>query len=205
VEDDSGLDIRIAPYPVIHLSKDRSKDILREIKALREDLDARIGRLEDAVGLSDDEVVSTDAGVPVAGASVQETEVSESGGLAPPKVISTAPIPGTASLPAMGVATPRNLSVVVRPLLDLSLARAVESSLGDTDGIENVRLTSLSGDSAVIDAQVSPGVSVISALRQKLPFAFDVTDSTDSSVTIELARPVDVEPGPGSGIGGVGT
>jgi hypothetical protein len=78
---------------------------------------------------------------------------------------------------------------VVRPLLDLSLARAVESSLSETAGIESARLTSLSGDSAVIDTMVSPGVSVISTLRQSLPVAFDVTDSSENSVTIELARP----------------
>jgi hypothetical protein len=175
------------------LSKDRSKDILKEIRALREDLDARIGRLEAAVGLSGAEEAAVSQG-----ASVHETEVSEIDARSIPDPVPrpepvVAPVVasgGITAMPEVGSAgAPRGLSVVVRPLLDLGLARAVESTLGDSEGIENVRLTSLSGDSAVIDAQVSPGVSVLSALRRGLPVAFDVTDSTDNSVTIELARP----------------
>jgi hypothetical protein len=168
----------------VHLSKDRSKDILREIRALREDLVVRIEQLEDATGIPRKN-----------GASVHETEVSELGTGAIPDLPPPAILPGTSALAGSGpVGAPRSLSVVVRPLLDLSLARAVESSLAGTEGVESARLTSLSGDSAVIDAEVSPGVSVITALRRSLPVAFDVTDSTDSSVTIELARPAPDSP-----------
>lgn len=84
---------------------------------------------------------------------------------------------------------PKRVTVVVRPLVDLSLARAVEASLADADGIEGVRLRALSGDSAMIDASVKPGVSVISALRRSLPVAFDVTEAEEHSVTIEMATP----------------
>jgi len=85
--------------------------------------------------------------------------------------------------------TPREVSVVVRPLADLSLARAVESCLGNSDGIDEVRLKSLSGDAAAFSAVVQPGVSVVSALRRNLQVAFDVTESNDDSVSIELVRP----------------
>ncbi len=74
---------------------------------------------------------------------------------------------------------PKQVTVVVEPLVDLSLARAVETSALDADGIEEVRLRALSGDSAMIDASVKPGVSVISALRRSLPVAFDVTEAEE--------------------------
>jgi hypothetical protein len=72
-------------------------------------------------------------------------------------------------------------------LVDISLARAIETSLSDTDGIESARLSSLSGDSAVIRALVAPGVSVVNTLRRRLPVAFDVTESSDHAISIELA------------------
>jgi hypothetical protein len=76
----------------------------------------------------------------------------------------------------------------VKPLVDVALARAIENSLADTDGIESARLASLSGDSAVIQALVAPGVSVVNTLRRRLPVAFDVTESSDYAISIELAR-----------------
>jgi len=126
--------------------------------------------------------------------SVQETEVS--GAAVPAKTKTPVVAPQTAAaVEAAPVnvtnpgSSPRPFTVVVRPLVDLSLARAVESSLSRADGIDQVRLRALSGDSAVIDASVSPGVSVVSALRRGLPVAFDVTEADEDSVSIELARP----------------
>jgi hypothetical protein len=168
-------------------SKDRSKEILREIQSLRQDLETRLDRLEATSG----------AGVRPS-PSVEETEVPE---VTPPsagKKKSVPTVPPVAAAPLAAAAplhvtrpgsTPHDVSVVVRPLVDLSLARAVESSLGDGDGIDRVRLVSLSGDAAVISAAVQPGVSVVSTLRRDLQVAFDVTESSNDSVTIELARP----------------
>jgi hypothetical protein len=77
--------------------------------------------------------------------------------------------------------------LTVRPLVDVGLARAIEDSLSDTEGIESARLSSLSGDSAVIQALVSPGISVVNTLRRRLPVAFDVIESSDHAISIELA------------------
>ncbi len=126
--------------------------------------------------------------------SVQETEVSDVSVSATPKTpVVSGPAAGVAEAAPVNVpgpgGSPRPYTVVVRPLFDLSLAKAVESTLSDSDGIDQVRLRALSGDAAVIDASVAPRVSVVSALRRGLPVAFDVTESDESSVSIELARP----------------
>jgi hypothetical protein len=81
----------------------------------------------------------------------------------------------------------RNVTVLVRPLVELSLARAIESTLNDTPGVESARLSSISGDSAVIHAVVGQGTSVVASLRQNLPVAFDVIESSDHAISIELA------------------
>jgi len=165
------------------LSKDRSKVILKEIQSLRRDLESRLDRLESASGVEASP-----------GPSVEETEVS---GLAPgagpgKRVVPTPAAAAHSSAPLHVEGRgggPKDVTVVVRPLVDLSLARVVESSLADTDGIDDVRLSALSGESAVIGASVRPGVSVVNALRQGLPVAFDVTEAEPHSVTIQLARP----------------
>ncbi len=165
------------------MSKDRSKEILREIQSLRRDIEERLDRLEAASGKETKP-----------GPSVQETEVSGAALPVRPKtpVVSVPPTASAQGTP-LSVSgpggSPRPFTVVVRPLVDLSLAKAVESSLSDADGIDQVRLRALSGDSAVIDASVSRGVSVVSALRRGLPVAFDVTEADEGSVSIELARP----------------
>jgi hypothetical protein len=79
------------------------------------------------------------------------------------------------------------VTVLVRPLVELSLARAIESTLNDTPGVESARLSSISGDSAVIHAVVGQGTSVVASLRQNLPVAFDVIESSDHAISIELA------------------
>ncbi len=126
--------------------------------------------------------------------SVQETEVSGAAVSARPRApVASGPPAAVAegspvNLSAPG-SSPRPFTVVVRPLVDLSLAKAVETSLSDSDGIDQVRLRALRDDSAVIEASVSPGVSVVSALRRSLPVAFDVTEADQDSVSLELARP----------------
>lgn len=107
-------------------------------------------------------------------------------------------IPGGADI---GFAHPvdRNVSVIIRPLRDLGMARVVEQVLADTDGVERARLRELRGDSAVIDTRVDEGVSLISELRRRLPVAFDVTASDESSLTIALAQPPTNNPADGVG------
>ncbi len=86
--------------------------------------------------------------------------------------------------------TDRDVSVMIKPLHDLSMARVVEQALVETEGVEKATLRELRGDSAVIDTRVDDGVSLISSLRRKLPVAFDVTDSDKGSFTIALAQPL---------------
>ncbi len=81
------------------------------------------------------------------------------------------------------------IRVIVSPLRDLSLARAVESSLARSEGVEQATLRELRGDSATIDVRAGDGFSVLGSLRRHLPVAFDVTGSDERSVTIALAQP----------------
>lgn len=85
--------------------------------------------------------------------------------------------------------------MIVSPLRDLSLARAVETSLSQSEGIEHATLRELRGDSAIIDVRASEGVSVLGSLRRHLPVAFDVTGTDARSVTIALAQPGSQSPG----------
>ncbi|MBN8866935.1 MAG: hypothetical protein J0H98_05240 [Solirubrobacterales bacterium] len=157
------------------MAKDRSKEILKEVRSLREELTSRLDALEARL-----------AGAPPA---------------APP--ISAVPdsTPDPIPLPVGDQATARNndsfelptsgeVRVIVRPLHDLSLARVVEDALANTEGVEEASLRELRGDSATIDTKVGDGVSLISSLRRKLPVAFDVTESSKDSVTIALAQPM---------------
>jgi hypothetical protein len=149
--------------------KDRSKDILKEIKALRKELNGRLDALESRFG-------------PARPASAP---------------LSSSP-PASPSLPKDDLTpvktfqhpTDRDVSVIIQPLHDLSLARVVEQALAETEGVEKSTLRELRGDSAVIDTRVDEGVSLITSLRRKLPVAFDVTDSDKGSFTIALAQPV---------------
>lgn len=89
------------------------------------------------------------------------------------------------------------IRVIVSPLNDLSFARAVESSLAASEGVEQAILRELRGDSATIDVRAGEDFSVLSSLRRQLPVAFDVTSSDERSVTIALAQP---QAGSGDGV-----
>jgi hypothetical protein len=170
------------------LSKDRSKEILREINSLRRELEERLDAIEKRLGNSNPRAdrVGPSASVSTLNFPAGSNQDPGSSGLAgsedqPPVSWPSAAPPGA----------PREVSLTVRPLVDVSLARAIENSLSDTDGIESARLSSLSGDSAVIQALVAPGVSVVNTLRRQLPVAFDVTESSDHAISIELATSYD--------------
>jgi hypothetical protein len=81
------------------------------------------------------------------------------------------------------------VDVILSPLLDISLARAVESTLGDSEGISAASLRELRSDAAIIATTVDPGVSVVGVLRKRLPVSFKVVDSDAESVTIALTQP----------------
>ncbi len=164
------------------MAKDRSKEILKEIRNLREELSARLDALEARSGvnnLPDGNSVLPDSTLP--GASLPGVPVNS------PGIPAAAPEPVSDNfeLPSGG-----DVRVVVRPLHDLSLARVVEDALANTEGVEEASLRELRGDSATIDTKVGEGVSLISSLRRKLPVAFDVTESSSDSVTIALAQPM---------------
>lgn len=83
-----------------------------------------------------------------------------------------------------------SVDVVLAPLLDISLARAVESALNGSDEILRAALREVRSDAAVIDTAVKPGVSVVAVLRSRLPVSFKVVESDSGSVTIALAQPL---------------
>ncbi|MCB0869620.1 MAG: hypothetical protein KDB52_02205 [Solirubrobacterales bacterium] len=164
------------------VAKDRSKEILKEIRSLREELSARLDALEARSGGSSfSDPGSGFQASTLPGASLPGIPVNSSG----IPVSDTVTTHENFELPTGG-----DVRVIVRPLHDLSLARVVEDALANTDGVEEASLRELRGDSATIDTKVGEGVSLISSLRRKLPVAFDVTESSSDSVTIALAQPM---------------
>lgn len=161
------------------MAKDRSKEILKEIRSLREELTARLDALESRVGAS---------GPSGSGASFPDSTAP--GASLPGIPVSSANVPPALTDNDFELPTGGDVRVIVRPLHDLSLARVVEDALANTDGVEEASLRELRGDSATIDTKVGEGVSLISSLRRKLPVAFDVTESSSDSVTIALAQPM---------------
>jgi hypothetical protein len=163
------------------VAKDRSKEILKEIRSLREELSARLDAIESRIGtngLSGSSAVfpdSTDPADSLPGVPLGDPVI---------------PVASTPSISEFELPSGGDVRVVVRPLHDLSLARVVEDALANTEGVEEASLRELRGDSATIDTKVGEGVSLISSLRRKLPVAFDVTESSSDSVTIALAQPM---------------
>ena len=154
------------------MPKDRSKEILKEIRSLRSELTGRLDALEGPLGST-----------PRDPANVQSAPyVPPPPDLPDPE--DDRPSPGGFQMP-----TDRNISVVIQPLRDLSMARIVEQALADTEGVESSTLRELRGDSATIETRVDEGVSLITSLRRRLPVAFDVTASDKGSFTIALAQP----------------
>jgi hypothetical protein len=151
------------------LSKDRSKEILKEIKALRKEMFSRLDALEARMGSNRPSIAPVSSSTPAV-PSLQGNEKE--------------------SIKTFQHPTDRDVSVIIQPLHDLSLARVVEQALAETEGVEKSTLRELRGDSAVIDTRVDDGVSLITSLRRKLPVAFDVTDSDKGSFTIALAQPL---------------
>lgn len=151
------------------MSKDRSKEILKEIKALRKEMSGRLDALEARIGSGRPNISPLSNSTPAV-PSLQSKEKE--------------------SIKTFQHPTDRDVSVIIQPLHDLSLARVVEQALAETEGVEKSTLRELRGDSAVIDTRVDDGVSLITSLRRKLPVAFDVTDSDKGSFTIALAQPL---------------
>jgi len=159
------------------VSKDRSKEILREIKALREEVSGRLDALEARMGSGSRTGTSSSSMTPAPLLPLSDRSPSSER-------------TSNEEIRSFQQPTDRDVKVVIQPLHDLSLARVVEQALRDTEGVEKATLRELRGDSAVIDARVDEGISLISSLRQKLPVAFDVTDSDRGSFTIALAQPL---------------
>jgi hypothetical protein len=184
------------------VAKDRSKDILREIKSLRFDLEARLEAIESRL----------DGVEPEGSASVSTTKFpSLPDSKDPPgggRRVRPLPVEAPVSMPSSlrpgshEVQTPasrREIGVVVRPLRDLALAQVIESAIAETDGVHSAHLRELSGDSALIDAVIDSSVSLGASLRQKLPVAFDLTETDDDTYTITLAQPTASERAGSSG------
>ncbi len=159
------------------MSKDSTKQILRELKKLRKELGGRLDHLESRI---DD----------ISGTSAKPRQTFDA-----PPISQSSKANGVTSRQSFTGPTERDVTVKIQPLNDLGMARVVESALADTEGVENASLRELRGDSAIIDARVSDGVPLISSLRRKLPIAFDVTDSDRGSFTIALTQPESQRPG----------
>lgn len=165
------------------MSKDRSKAILKEIRALRHEVDLRFRRVEEALGID----------------GPRHSGSNESPSIAEVKVPSEAPSrkgavqTGTQRTPPKSLSRERDVVVTISPLSDLGLVRVVEKTIADTEGVSSAALRELTAESAILDVRVQEGVSVISAMRRDLPVAFDVVESDDSSYTIALARPAGSE------------
>lgn len=158
------------------MAKDRSKEILKEIRSLREEITARLDALEARSGFANSSGADSVAPVSPVGSDSLPVGIPVSNG----------PVSNESfELPSGG-----DVRVVVRPLHDLSMARVVEDALVNTEGVEEASLRELRGDSATIDTKVTDGVSLIASLRRKLPVAFDVTESSSDSVTTALAQPM---------------
>ncbi len=181
------------------MAKDRSKEILKELKALRKEMSNRLDALESRL---DAATASERVEIPEASTgSASSASVAASLPTAP-SARHFSPPPAVPAQAAGGVGSAETgaerfrapsegeVQVIVSPLRDLSLARVVETALAETEGVQNATLRELRGDSATIDVQAEEGISLVSSLRRKLPVAFDVTDSDDRSVTIALAQPV---------------
>lgn len=142
-----------------------------------------------------------------------EAKLDREAASAQPPVLPAEPVPSFLSIPGEGEPSADQLPsdppgildslpdgeirVIVSPLNDLSFARAVESSLAASEGVEQATLRELRGDSATIDVRAGEDFSVLSSLRRHLPVAFDVTSSDERSVTIALAQP---QAGSGDGV-----
>lgn len=178
------------------MAKDRSKKLPRELEAFREEVLARLDRIEAKLDRG-----GAPATIPAPLAPPAEDPVPESpaphflaetfeGG--PPAGRLPADAPDLLDSLADG-----EIRVIVSPLNDVRFARAVESSLAASEGVEQATLRELRGDSATIDVRAGEDFSVLSSLRRRLPVAFDVTSSDERSVTIAPAQP---QAGSGDGV-----
>jgi hypothetical protein len=109
-----------------------------------------------------------------------------------------APAPEAAAAPAAGQSayampeyeapvTTQTISLTVSSLSNLTVVSVVEAALLRIPGVREVALRQLQGREAVLEVRLDEGTGLISGLRQSLPIAFDVTESSDQSLTISLS------------------
>lgn len=193
------------------MAVDRTKQILDEVKALRKEMEERMdslgSRLPSVAGIEptgandpdDDTKAAPEKGAPVSESTVVEEE-------APAEVPINA-APEAAGGPEEAVSETEGaqdvvdasvgaeeVDVVLSPLLDISLARAIEKALDQSEEIKSAALREVRSDAAVISASIDSGVSVIAVLRSRLPISFSVIGSDAGSVTIALSQPADGDP-----------
>ena len=110
------------------MSKDSTKQILRELKKLRKELGGRLDHLESRI---DD----------ISGSSTGTSQRFDS-----PPISQGLKSNGATSRQSFTGPTERDVTVKIQPLTDLGMARVVESALADTEGVENASLRELRGD-----------------------------------------------------------
>lgn len=134
--------------------------ILDELKALGDDLRARIDGLDRRLQALEGSTAKTVSPTPFQEAAVEEQPHET-----------------------------RTVAVKVTPLHDVSRVRAVETALAEIEGVESVLLLELHGDAAHLEVKARDDVALIGGLRKTLQVAFDVSESDASSFTIALAQP----------------
>lgn len=170
------------------MAKDRSKEILAEVRQLRREVAELLNRLESQQG----SVAKRPASVTAV--ELSSPDDSKAAGRNPQAGAKPGPvgkIPGAVGAPASAVAAQAPFTVIVKPVADLSMVRTIEGSLRDLDGVLSASLRELSAESAVIDTVIEGDFPLIKSLRQELPIAFDVVASDQHSCTIALAQPQD--------------
>jgi hypothetical protein len=109
-----------------------------------------------------------------------------------------APAPEAAAVPAAGQyaytmpeyeapITTQTISLTVSSLSNLTVVSVVEAALLRIPGVREVALRQLQGREAVLEVRLDEGTGLISGLRKSLPIAFDVTESSDQSLSISLS------------------
>ena len=101
------------------MSKDSTKQILRELKKLRKELGGRLDHLESRI---DD----------ISGSSTGTSQRFDT-----PPISQGLKSNGATSRQSFTGPTERDVTVKIQPLTDLGMARVVESALADTEGVEN--------------------------------------------------------------------
>ena len=108
--------------------------------------------------------------------------------LSPPPA-AAAPVPKAAPAPAAQpeeVDDGLEMTVTVSPLPELAMAAVAETTLRGLPGVRQVKGVKREEDWAEFTLEVDPGTDLISQMKSAMPVAFEVTESSPESVSLNL-------------------